>query len=306
MKDKLKKPEETIDFIGIGAARSATTWVNKCLEEHPNILMSSQKSHKELNFFNSNIKVDPIGVSPHERGEKESYYENGLEWYLGQFPEPQKGKIRGEFSVSYLPDTLATKRIYNFNPNIKIVAMLRNPVEAINSAYHWLNIRADGKPLKIEDIVNRGFLIQYYKYYKHLKRYFDLFPKENIKVMITKDIGATPLKEIQDLYKFLGVESNFSPPSLKKKVNKAVFAKSKLIKKLTGMILNTLWTVNLKGIYRFFRSNKYVYQFYKKTNLVNKNYEKFDEKTRKKIKEMLMEDIENLEKLIDKDLSAWK
>jgi hypothetical protein len=130
MVNKQERHNDTIDFIGIGAAKCGTTWLAKCLEEHPDILMSSGKSKKELLFFNNSESVDKF------RDEKVSYFDKGYSWYLKQFPDPEIGKIRGEFTTLYLTDTDAAKRIKEFNPNVKIIAILRNPINMINST-HW-------------------------------------------------------------------------------------------------------------------------------------------------------------------------
>lgn len=78
-------------FIGIGAMKCATTWVSECLRYHPEVFMSSPK---EIHYFSYN-------------------YNKNLDWYLEHFKKAKGYKVRGEFSVSYLPDHEAPRKIAN-------------------------------------------------------------------------------------------------------------------------------------------------------------------------------------------------
>ena len=301
MKNKFKKPEETIDFIGIGAAKSASTWLNKCLEEHPDILTSSQKTRKEINFFNSGIGI------PISSGRSASFYHKGYEWYLKQFPPAQKGKIRGEFCVTYLIDNEAPKRIKKFNPNIKILAILRNPSEMINSLHWQTKTRVK---YHISDDINKqldkGFYIEAAQYHKNLKRYFDLFPHKNIKVVILDEVKENPRRTLQEVYKFLNVDKDFIPTTIGKKINKAFVIKNAYIKNLLAFVLKILKLFKMKNLHRYLRTSKFTNKIYHIFNTEKKSHDKLDEKTKQRIKEILRNDIENLEKLLDKDLNVWK
>ena len=76
-------PEETIDFIGIGAGTCGSTWVARCLSEHPDILFSSEKSKKELDFFTSALVL----YTHYSRCSE------GVEWYLDQFLTPSAARF---------------------------------------------------------------------------------------------------------------------------------------------------------------------------------------------------------------------
>ena len=151
--------KEDINFVGIGAMKSGSTWVAENLSLHPEILFSSQK---ELNFFNDPIKV----------GDKilNSFFKKGFGWYLKQFPKSEKGKIRGEFSVVYLFDKLAAKRIKEFFPNIKIIVVLRNPIEMIYSLHNWMKSAAlSNLPSEFENAIDKGFYLNLGLYSHYLK-----------------------------------------------------------------------------------------------------------------------------------------
>ena len=115
-----------LDFIGIGAAKSGTSWVAKCLSEHPDVQFSFAK---EVCFFNKKGGI--------YEDKTEWNYEKGLEWYQNQFPQRESGKIVGEFSVDYLHDEYAPVLIQKNFPEVKLIACLRNPKDMVYSHYWW-------------------------------------------------------------------------------------------------------------------------------------------------------------------------
>jgi Sulfotransferase domain len=103
-----------VDFVGVGAQRSGTSWLYACLYEHPGICAPI----KELHFFS-----------------RERNYERGLDWYLGHFDRCPPGAVRGEFSTSYLYAPEAAGRIRAAFPEVRIMMSLRNPVARAYSQY---------------------------------------------------------------------------------------------------------------------------------------------------------------------------
>jgi len=106
-------------YIGIGAMKSATTWLSECLRYHPEIFISSPK---EIHFFSIN-------------------YDKGMNWYLKHFNKSSNYKSKGEFSVSYLSHPEASKRIKKNLGEIKLLVSLRNPVERFISHYKYEDSR---------------------------------------------------------------------------------------------------------------------------------------------------------------------
>ena len=102
-----------VDFIGIGAQRSGTSWVYACLYEHPEICIPI----KEIHFFSR------------------PRYENGTLWYEEHFATCGVGKRCGEFSTSYLYSDVTAERIHKHYPEVKILAILRNPITRALSQY---------------------------------------------------------------------------------------------------------------------------------------------------------------------------
>lgn len=297
---KNKGCENQIDFIGIGAARSGTTWVAACLKEHPQILFSSRKSRKELSFFNTN------NTWQGDLGLDLSTYSKGIEWYLHQFPDPEPGKIRGEFSVSYLIDEKACERIKNFFPNVKLLVVLRNPVDMVYSLHRFGSAGAvSGKPYNFEEALKKGYYLDFGLYCKHLKKFYDIFPEKQICTTLFDDIKTKPLKAIQNIYSFLGVDPNYVPRSLMDKENEAFLPRFELIKKCVHGFLRFLSRIDRDWYFKVLDSN-FLVAFYSKINKVKFKYPPLDKKVRERLKGYFVEDIEKLERLIQRDLSVWK
>src|SRR5688572_30664430 len=97
------------NFVGIGAPKSATTWLSEVLRKHPDVFVAHGK---ELVYFSSQKK-----------------FSRGEQWYLSHFTGVTTQTAVGEFSVSYLGGGRVTaERIHAFNPDMKLIAVLRDPV----------------------------------------------------------------------------------------------------------------------------------------------------------------------------------
>jgi len=111
-------------FLMVGAQRAGTTSLFRALMAHPNILRPVM--HKGVNYFDVNA-------------------DKGWDWYLGHFPLQARAKRKAaagqdgaavfEASGYYMFHPFAAERIAATLPSIKIVAMLRDPVERAYSAY---------------------------------------------------------------------------------------------------------------------------------------------------------------------------
>src|SRR6056297_414599 len=296
----MKNNNFKIDFIGIGVMKAASSWIFKNLKKHPEICSSSTK---ETHFFN-----------------KDYNYDRGIEFYKIFFKECPKDKLKGEFTPSYMFYKKSAKRIYKHFPKVKLFCCLRNPIEKAKSNYYFA-VQNKSKFYHLYDsfdeaVYNDKILIEKGFYYKQLKRYFDLFPEENILVLFYNDLKETPEEFIQKIYSFLEVDKNFIPSSINKKKNitgeKYVTSKfpwiNFLIYKTQSIVGRDSLVDNLlekSRIKKYIR--KFIYDNQKiERKEIPKNLKKeMKPKTRKFLQKVYKEDIEKLEKLINKDLSHW-
>jgi hypothetical protein len=288
--------KEKIDFIGIGAAKSGSSWLATCLEEHPQIRFSKYKSNF---FFNADYGNEYI---------KDNWtnYPRGLDWYISQFPPAEKGFVRGEFGVSYLNDPVACRRIKRLFPDTKILVTLRNPVDMVYSLYWYAHNTVEIKtPPTFEDAVDKEFYLDRGRYYKHLKLYYDNFPHENIHVVLLDDVKKNPEKVMRDMYKFLGVDDSFKASLVREKVYSAISHKSRFLKNIGFFFFRILYTFRLEKLRLFILNTPIFYTMYSKLNVTHKKYSPMSQEMREKLKKYYREDIKQLEGLIKRDLSDW-
>lgn len=187
-----------LDFLVIGAAKCGTTWLADMLRQHPGIFVPAQK---ELHYFNRKFAEFP--------DDDNLNFDKPLDWYLKFFEPAQPGQKIGELCPSYLWDLEAPSRIHAFDPGIKLLALLRNPVERTYSAYRYGIQRGviDKIPLKEAIVKSRKYLVERSQYYAQLKRYYELFPAGQIHVWIVdRPNGGGLSRVLEEVEQVIGVE----------------------------------------------------------------------------------------------------
>ena len=287
VKEKFK-----VDFIGVGAPKCGTSWIYRCLNEHPGICMSEPK---ETYFFSS--------YQGEFRKDYPDNYHKGISEYVKYFSScPTNSKI-GEYCTVYLYDEIALKRIKKNFSGIKIIICLRNPIE--RSYSHYLHFLSKGleKNIFLEALKVNNEYVERSKYSKYIQKCYEIFRRENVIVLTLDEIIINPKKVVEDLYKFLGVDRNYIPKVLHKKFNTSKIRSSKLymiskkIKARYGKFFLGMIAVKI-----FYKIN-YIYNTLKPCSRFKY---KISEKHRKELEKIFSEDILNLEKIINKDLSNWR
>jgi len=117
----LSKKNDYPNFMIIGAQKAGTTALYEYLSRHPQIQATREK---ELHYFNC-----------------ETRYKHGIKFYRSFFKLNENLKLTFDASPGYLNSTSAPKRIYTHNPNVKIIILLRDPVERAYSAWNMYKKR---------------------------------------------------------------------------------------------------------------------------------------------------------------------
>jgi hypothetical protein len=187
-------------FVGVGALKAGTTYLDVLLRPHPELCFA-RNGVKEIDFFSH-------------------HYERGLEWYSDLF-RPQPGQVCGEISPHYLFDELVPERIARDLPDVQLVVNVRNPVERAYSQYkNWVEERAyphdferylEERPHAFE----RGF------YHRLLERFTDRIPRSRIHVVVFEHLVADPVGTTQDVQRFLGVDPTFATPAVDTTANRS-------------------------------------------------------------------------------------
>lgn len=224
----------SLDFIIIGAPKAGTTSLHEYLKTHPEVHLPSWK---ETNFF-----LDPR-------------YQRGVDWYLDWVLGEADGQpARGEASVRYMagtpwlvsdeeaaretipaeyaaaPERVIPTRIHEALPEVKLVALLRDPVKRCISEYRMAVLREieDRSPEEaLETLLQPEQLEKARAYFtdttcyvvqseygRVLKPFFEIFPREQMLVLFTSDLAERPKEVVQQVCAFLGVDDEFVPPNL--------------------------------------------------------------------------------------------
>jgi hypothetical protein len=193
---------DKLDFILGGAQKSGTTALHYFLQKHPRITMGDQM---EMHFFDDDSLFSvPIDYEMLHR----------------HFPLLARSTIAGECTPSYLYWKSAAERIWNYNPQIKLLVLLRNPVE--RAFAHWNMQRFKGRePLDFFDAVkeeksriagapprearrfsyvDRGFYVQ------QLERFFRFFSREQMMIVKFEKFREEQRQTLHSIFSFLGVK----------------------------------------------------------------------------------------------------
>ncbi len=201
-----------VDFFVIGAARSGTTSLYNYLNQHPELFLPKIK---ELNHFSKVTSNQPQDYKKPKKGvEYHTKIVNSFEVYKKVFKDAEKEQKKGDISPSYLWGTETAERIYKHNPEAKIIVTLRNPIQRAFSHYLMnVSVGYDTQPnfdeaLKAtkENVWGGGNLyLEWSRYYEALKSYFDLFPREQIKILVFEEWTSNKKQTLEGVFKFLGV-----------------------------------------------------------------------------------------------------
>ena len=283
--------------------KAATTSLYTYLKQHPNLFMTTIK---EPMFFNNFQRKKKFKV--HARKTKKI---STFRQYYSLFDAVKNEKAIGEASPAYISNKDCPQLIHKYLPDTKIIAVLRQPVDRAYSNFLHAR-RSDREPISDFEVVfnkeeerrikNWSPLYDYKSkgyYAEQLERYFNLFPKENIKVLLFEDLIKNPVKITQEIFEFLNIDSCFVPDTSKKS------NVSGTPKGLFGWLIMKLRYYNLIPNIQF--SNflpGFIIQF-----IFNSAYKKASplapELKKRLTHTFYKEDILKLEKLIGKDLQHW-
>jgi hypothetical protein len=201
------------NFIVIGAAKAGTTALYWYLADHPQVFMTSMK---ETNFFAYGL--DDKGKLLYGDPELHHFPVRSLRQYKLLFEDADDATAIGEASPIYLECPQAARRIARLIPDGKIICGLRDPVDRAYSDY-LMYLRSRERRLEPEaDLIPTAAWTQPYShwmqiglYHSLLSRYYEVFPSEQIHVFLFDDLRKNSREVMQNIYRFLGVDSSFDP-----------------------------------------------------------------------------------------------
>lgn len=182
-------------FLIIGAEKAGTTWLYGMLKAHPQVAMPKVKEVHYFNRLDSNLRV------------RDNFDRCDLSWYEAHFRHGKKAAAIGEATPLYISDEAAPARIRQVLPDVKILAMLRNPIDRAYS--HYQMARAKGHfdssfDRAVETVDPR--ILQRGLYGAQLDRWYDLFPAEQICVYFFETAIHAPTDLLDRVARHIGVE----------------------------------------------------------------------------------------------------
>lgn len=249
------------NFIIAGGIKCGTTSLYNYLIQHPNIFPASRK---ETKFFDLD-------------------YELGINWYKPYFPTKikkyflekfyKKKFLTGESTPAYFHHPLVPKRIFEEIPKIKLIFLLRNPIDRAYSDY---NMRKRAKLERLtfeaaiekeislikkgENLLEKLELQDYFSkfkpylsrghYYSQLQSWFNFFPRNQIHIGITEDLLENPQDILNEIFSFLKL-SDYNIPNLEKQ-NVGSYEKLSI---QTRSLLNDYFKPHNEKLYKFLGKN---------------------------------------------------
>jgi hypothetical protein len=293
------------NFLVLGTAKAGTSSLYTYLKQHPEVYLSPTT---ELNFFAHE------GGNLNFRGPRdvEFIWDDSLvanfEDYCKQFAGVDRETAIGEVSTHNLYFSQAPGLIKRYVPKAKMIAILRNPVERAFSAFSHM-VR-DGReqtkdfrdalarePARIRDNWEWHYKTMGF-YGAQLRRYFEIFDREQIRVYIYDDFLERPLELVQDLFRFIGVDSDFVP-DMSVKQNVSVMPRSRQLVDLM-MSENPIRLAARNLVPASMRSH--VRSFVLRHNVKRL---RLDPAIRRELTDIFLDDIRLIERLLDRDLSQW-
>jgi len=285
-----------VDFIGIGTAKSASSTISKWLTEHPEVCLSEPRKTLYFNTYHAFWRKNRENWRIHKP----------LSWYKNHFNHCKNSQIKGEFAAIYFSDPDAPRRIFDHFPQVKLILCLRNPVDRAYSYYQMTKNyhKAEHRPFK-QAIEEEREYIERGLYHKYLQRYLQYFDIKQIHILFFEDIKKDAQQEVEKLYRFLGVDSSYHPPSLRQKTNSAKRTKAKWLNRIEFKLVRFIGAMGGGHLIRWLKKKKvdfWVHSLYIKPY----TYDALTSEDRIWLKAFFQEDIRALEELLDKDLSSWK
>jgi len=290
-------PVRRPSFICVGAGKAGTTWLWEMLRLHPDVYLPDVK---EIHYFND-IAYEGSDV-------RNPNFRKPVGWYLRFFAAARPDQVCGEISPSYLWSETAPDAIHAFDAHMRILIMLRDPVDRLFSSYLFGQQKGEIGRISFEEALRSvDYLLARAPCSGSVARYLELFGPERVKVVFHEDLSADPRRLLLEVEEFLGV-APFVPDEVAERRN--VTGESRFPTATTFLMRNRIrlkrhgleWLVEAGkrvGVVRVFRWFQAQVRPYEQRPSVAPA-------TEAALREFFCDDVEALERMLDVDLRRWK
>lgn len=328
------KSKMTNLFI-VGAPKCGTTSLHFYLNQHPDIFFLKRK---EPHYFSTDFHLS----SDNFHGEKKYLRIRHSDQYQSFFDGAACEKYIGEASTSYLYSAEAAKNIYEYNMESKIIICLRDPLKILLSWHSYLlfhleeDVEDFHRALEMEDYrakseegrkglpltlqyPERVFYREFIKLGDQIKRFTDLFPRENILFVVLEELQGATEATYKQVLDFLGVDASFEPDYSIKNAKKV--RKSQLMSAIQKMVRDRLIMGSRPAFLKRYTPESIKKFAYKITSILDKGIDKANIRDTKnnetekpygdigladidaEVRQIIEEQVEALEKITEKNLS---
>jgi hypothetical protein len=289
-----------IDVMIVGAQKAGTTSLLRYLGEHPACIAHPQK---EFAYFLDPSKYD-------------GSYNKAFQKYYAGLKIDGSSKVIGKSAGLYSQEK-ALERLYQSNPDCQLIIILRNPVERAYSSYLMEKNYGSAKFefAELPDLISKhkendeswgfSFFIDYGLYARYIRNIYEFFPPEQVKIVLYRDLRSDALSVCREIFSFIGVDPEFKP-AVDVKHNVTQKTRSHLYAKTLMSLLRSDSPVRkmLKAVVPDSKAYKYG-DLLRQANRTKEKYESMDPQVRKFLVDFFKPHNDELEKLIDRDLSDW-
>jgi hypothetical protein len=207
----------TPNLFIVGAPKAGTTALASYLGTHPDVFVAE----KELSYFGSDLEFRTV------RGRR---WRIGYGTYLEWFARHGQARYRTDRSVFYLYSSRAAEEIFSFDPDSRVIALLRNPVDQMHSQHSEMLFQGDEDLVSFEDALGaeaprkRGervpegcqkvfalFYRDIARYHDQVERYYRLFGRDRVCVVLYDDLVADAASAYRRVLDFLGADPDHRP-----------------------------------------------------------------------------------------------
>jgi hypothetical protein len=273
-------------FLGLGANRSGSTWLDSLLRRHPRVYLPTRR--KELHYF-------------------DQHYGRGTRWYEAHFPSPEEAASYdqiGEITPKYIYDPEVPARIEQLLPDCRFLIILRNPADRAYSQYKALVQHFGVRQSFAKQLQSQPELFERGLYARQIERYFERFPREHFQILFFEHAVRSPEETCRKLAEFLSLDfEQFDLPAaaVRRKVNYSSipqFPRTYLFGRRLARGLRACgqgWLVfaaTRLGLRKFFRDGK--------------PFPPLDARMRRDLLHQYEDPISQLEALLDVNLDCWR
>jgi hypothetical protein len=281
-------------FIVVGVAKAGTTSLHRYLEQHPQVYMYPGKG---TNYFGYEDARDWKWAEEGEPPLLRHFHVRSFDEYEASFAGASGEPAIGEVSPQYFRCPTAAERIRERIPEAKLVASLRNPAERAFSGFLMRRRRGERVESAEDELTPGSSHVRESFYYTRMKRFFDAFPRDQVKVYVFEEFKRDPAATMADLHGFIGVDAGFVPDTTPQ-YNPANLPRSRFLNRL---FYNPRTIRAAKAVLpsRAYGAAKQVRQL----NLSAPP--KLSPELRARLLGFYRDDIGRLEELLGRDLSVW-